>query len=517
MDKTQVYIKKILALAVVSATGFVLTEFIKYYYILPFCFFTLAFLITRITGEKPYYLYGLPEAEKYLNNKGGFWLLFKWIFGFLGLAYDIIAMTLNGIFFLFVIFTDILFLLKTAIYWVVYGIIRFLDLFVPPIVFLFRIFIHYIFKWPWWIYKLSYKNTGVSINRNFYQVSYRGSFLALFVFFVFLGAGSVTGIMLLIIPGIVFALLPMVWSFGVISLIRRNKLTEVSYSTAKSSYSGGYDAMRIVLNYLSLILIFLIVVVILNILGWIPSAGFSLLGISLNVTTLLQIILLYLGVIILFAVIILPPHVVISGSSGLSLIESVRFIGIIGKKFLRYLSALFPASFFSAALLIIPVLIISIAAFLTLTLRDNILDARIEMLKEKEILTSSPEKYEIRRNIKLLQFYQSFPQNVIKEFSGIKELSKRIHHINDNLLKAEEDLIKMEYEYNLSSDSLNNVLSTLRNSPDANLANLEIERVESIKEIKKERFETWRNIKLSLMADIRSEISFSKIIIISYR
>ena len=125
-------------------------------------FLVLSFLHFKITGIKPKYLYGMKKADDHLNRKGGFWLLFKWIFSLFGFTYDLVVWSVNGIYALFLIIIDILLLVKTIVFWIIHAIIWFLRLFVPPIVFLYKMFIYYLVRWPWKIYKLTFRNISIS-------------------------------------------------------------------------------------------------------------------------------------------------------------------------------------------------------------------------------------------------------------------------------------------------------------------------------------------------------------------
>jgi hypothetical protein len=183
-------------------------------------FLVLAFLNFRITGEKPSYLYGLQDSDEFLNRKGGFWLLFKWIFTLFGLAYDLLIWVFHGIYVLFLIILDLLVFFKLIIFWVIRAVLWVLKLFVPPLVFIYHNVIYYFIRWPWWIYKLTFRNLSISVNRNFYLISLRGAVLALFIVLLFLGVGILMNYPIVVIIGAAFALLPITWSYGVISSLR---------------------------------------------------------------------------------------------------------------------------------------------------------------------------------------------------------------------------------------------------------------------------------------------------------
>ena len=208
MDKTNIYIQRCIVLILVITAGVFLIPVVKIWYLVPGLFFTLSFLVSRITGEKPDYLYGISKSEEFLRNKAGFWTLFKWILILFGIVYDFVAWTLFGVYILFTFLLDIVLLIKTVLFWAIYAIIWFLRLFVPPIVFIYKMVIYYVFRWNWWIYKVSFKNIRKSINQNFYFIALWGAFLILFVILLFYGVGLLMGIPEIVVVGAIFSLLP---------------------------------------------------------------------------------------------------------------------------------------------------------------------------------------------------------------------------------------------------------------------------------------------------------------------
>jgi hypothetical protein len=208
MDKASLYIQKLIVLVLVFSAGSFLFPFVKAFYLLPAMFFTLSFLVSRITGQKPDYLFGLSRSDESLNRKAGFRVLLKWIVILIGLIYDIVAWTLFGVYILFTIILDIILLIKTVFYWIIHAIIWFLKLFVPPLVFIYKMILYYLFRWNWWIYKISFNNIRKSINRNFYFISLMGAVLMLLVILLFYGVGLLMGFPEMAIIGAVFLSCP---------------------------------------------------------------------------------------------------------------------------------------------------------------------------------------------------------------------------------------------------------------------------------------------------------------------
>ncbi|MGC9342059.1 MAG: hypothetical protein ACP5E3_05120, partial [Bacteroidales bacterium] len=226
MDQVHLYIKNIIALLFASFISWVIIVFIGPLYLggispaglnilgISAGFLVLAFLNFRITGERPSYLYGLQKSDEYLNKRGGFWLLFKWIFTLFGLAYDLVVWIFHGVYVLFLIIIDLLVFFKLIIYWVIRAVLWVLKLFVPPLVFIYHNFIYYIIRWPWWIYKLSFRNIAITVNRNFYFIALWGAIFSLLIILLFLGVGILMNYPVVVVIGAAFAVLPLVWSYG---------------------------------------------------------------------------------------------------------------------------------------------------------------------------------------------------------------------------------------------------------------------------------------------------------------
>jgi hypothetical protein len=457
MDNYLIYIKKILSFLIVAGTAFLLDRFLPWYIVVPFSLFTLAFIISIITGRKPYFVYGLRESENYLNRKGGLWLLLILILGFFSLIYDIFAMVLNGAYQIFLLFSDLLLLLKTILFWIVYAILWFFGILIMPFVFLFRTAIHYLIKWPWWIYKLCFAMIGPSIKQNYYTLSFRGAFISIFIFCIFLGVAVFVNIPALIFPGMVVSLLPLIWSAGAIAFIRKNKLDEIPGTKMQLSFQAGFDSVKAYMFFLILTFVLISAEVILNLSSFIPGIGLTMLGFTLSINSLLSIFILFLLVVLVFGMMILPPHTVFYRDESFGFTSGIKLIGIIGNKFLRYLAALVPITIFSFLLLIIPFIIVGLSLILTLSLRNSIIDHRLESFATREISGSTDENIEIKKKSKLLNFYRNYPGNILQEFGGIRYLSQRRELLEKRMSAANEESTRVNRNYLKQTDSIKNI------------------------------------------------------------
>jgi hypothetical protein len=493
MDKTNLYIQKLIVLFLVFSPVAMLFPVLTGFFLLPASFFLFGFLVSRITGEKPDYLYGLSVSNEFLNRKSGFWLLFKWILILFGLIYDVFAWTIFGVYILFTLILDFILLIKTIIFRIIYAIIWFLKLYVPAIVFLYRMAIYYLFRWNWWIYKLSFNNIRKSLNRNFYFISFWGGSLMLFVILLFYGVGVLMGTPEIFIVGAVFSLLPLVWSYGEISALRLRNEEHNSYSSVRNNFRSGFDAVRAVLSYFIIFLLLALTEVVFNILGWIPQIGFSFMGLALNINTLASLILLFVFVILIFSKLIMPPHVVYHKDFVADFNGSINFLGVIGRRFFRYVVSSISTSFFGAVVIVIPSLIVFISIVITLNIKDSLLDTRIDILSRRENVLEGAEKYKSSKELERMEFYKAFPKNVVSSFKGLKFQRNNIQNLKSNIEQGEKEIATLSLEFSNGIDSLNKTIESLKNKPMADSdSETRLLQLQALKQSRLESFSEWR-------------------------
>lgn len=408
------YIQRLIALVmVVLATVYVL-QFLAFYIIVPFGLLVYAFMHFRIIGEKPPYLYNLKSADEYLNRKNSLWGFFRLLVTFIGLIYDIVVWILWGIYLIFELFIDLLYFIKIIFYWIIHAIIWFLKQLVPPFIFLYRMFIHYCIKWIWWLYQLAFKTVGPSVKLNYYLVSFYGSVIALFCVFFFYWLDILVGTSGLIFIGIVLAALPIAWSFGEISSINEKMLENEPYYEVSSNFENGFESVKYVLYYVVAFLVLFFVQVLLDLFNWIPDIGLTLMGITINVNTLISLLLIFIFIIILFSVSIIPTHILKSEEQETPMHNVLHFFKTIINRGLRYILIPVPSGFFSIILIIIPAIIMTLAMRGTFTIKDNLLERRrTQLVEKKKDYTDVIEQYKIEKKIDKLKLYKYFPEVAI--------------------------------------------------------------------------------------------------------
>ena len=96
----------------------------------------------------------------------------------------------------------------------------------------------------------------------------------------------------------------------------------------------------------------------------------------------------------------MPPHMVHDKDFNTRIPGSIKFLGVIGRKFLRYLLALVPAGFFGAILAVIPAIVVGLAVYITLNVKNVILDAHIARIHHSALTLGGYRgwKWKIRWN-----------------------------------------------------------------------------------------------------------------------
>jgi hypothetical protein len=145
MERAHIYIKKILFLGICIVAGYFLSNYFALYYVVPGLLLAFSLADFKITGRKPEYLFNFRRTEEYFK-KGGLRDLIRIIVSLLAFVYDTVVWIIWGIYLIFELLTEFLFLLRNIFFWIIYGILWFLKLFITPIVILFKLIVHYIIR-----------------------------------------------------------------------------------------------------------------------------------------------------------------------------------------------------------------------------------------------------------------------------------------------------------------------------------------------------------------------------------
>ncbi len=511
------YIQKLLVFIILSSIGIYSSIYIPLYVVIPALLFILSFIHERITDEKPPYLFSMTTIDEFINTKGGFWNFFKILVNLFGMIYDIVVRVVWGIYVLFFFLLDIISLIKEILYWIIHAIIWFLKLLVPPIIFLYKTLIHYFIKWIWWIYQLTFKNIGLSVNFNYLVISYWGSAIALFAVFIFYYLDVLVGTTGLIYIGVVLATLPLSWAFGEISSTREQNLEEDDYSDLTTNFENGFESVKWMLYFILGFLALFIIQVALDLLGWMPSVGLSVLGLTLNINTLISIILIILFILIVFATMIIPTHLLNSEEQESWFYDILEFTKVILQKGIRYILSLVPSGFYGMILMIIPGLFVYFSFYMTNQIKNEVIDRRINHFTEQmQQSESERQSYEIRKKIEKLSHYQSFPENIMEEAYEWRNIENQINQLNQNISQINQRLSEMSMAFQEEMQELNNQLEEAQQITNeearrgqVNLINDQKNTLQEAHEINTERYRLrkfeyqqdklyWQNIKMQL-------------------
>ncbi len=448
-QNTSLYIKKLIGLTLVVIASLFAADYVELYALIPLALIVYSTIYSQIMNKKPPYLFGLKKVDDFITKKGGFWNLFKLILTILGFIYDIVIWVIWSVYLIFEIGIDIIMLIKEIIYWIIHAIIWFLKQFVPAIVFIYKMFLYYIVGWLWWIYRVSFRHVASSVKLNFFLVGLWGSIISIFAVLLFYYLDVLFGTNQLVFIGIVLATLPLAWTYGEIAAINENELQDEPYYEVTSNFQNGVESVKYILYYVVGFLVLSIIHIGLDLFGWIPNVGLTILGFALNINTLISLVLIFLYVIIIFATAIIPTHLLKTEEQETPFHDIINFLSVILKKGLQYILVTIPNAIFGALLMVIPALLVIAAIWITFTVKDDVLQRRInklEKLKTEEI--TAVQSYKIDKKIDKLNYYIDFPAGIVEDTKDRKTCGKIIEKLNQYIEDQNAANTKIKVEYN---------------------------------------------------------------------
>lgn len=465
MEKTYQYIKRILAFLLCTGLFVFSVPFIRYYFTLPLLVLAFSLIHARITGEKPPHLFAFFRTEAYFK-KGGLRDLLRIFVTLLGFISDTIIWTIWGVYQVFILLIDIIYLVKLILYWIVHGFLWFLRQYVPFFIFLYRVIIHYLVRWPWWLYQIAWYNIRYAYNRNSYRIALNGTLQAGFIIFLFYFLDRVLeNVQGLIYIGSLIALLPLTWSFGEIAAIRANNVETEPYRSVRINFSNGIEAVRSILFYITLFVVLLLTQLGLNLTGWIPDNGILVAGFIFNINTFISIILLVLCIIIVFGVLYLPSYRLYTQFSEVRLKHTLTLLRTLGKKFIQYILVLIPASFFTLVSIVLPFLVLLIVYILSYTIKNEVVEIKINKLRTEASVSGSLKAYATGARIKELKMLQQFPKNIFQEMNHRQNLATVISFTKEDLDNAKADMLGKLADFEASLSNLNTRIEEKKKAP----------------------------------------------------
>ncbi len=499
MEKAYLFLQKLIVLVINTLIFFTLEKYIPFYFSIPVLLMILGIIISHITEDVPKELYNFSRSEKFFS-KGGLRDLIRIPVVFFAFLHNLIVWVFWGIYQIFFMITEIIQFFKQLVFYIAYGIIWFFKLFVPFWKIAFNLFVYYLIKWPWWIYRYSFQAIKKSFNWNILRISLTGSFIALVLIHLFYFLEVTLSINQLLFIGVILAILPVTWAFAEIASIRGQKLLYVPFSEVRQKLRNGLESVRGLLFFITLFIVLLLIQTGLNILGWLPQNGIILAGVSLNLSLLINIVLIILAFIIVFSIFILPTYRLYNEFNETSFNSIYNLLKHIVKRIFQYLIGFIPASFF-AVITIIPIsFLIGLAFLLTFQIKQNIVQVKIDKLESEQSLTSDlVTSYKIGKDINRLKQVGLFPKQFFQDIQHRSLLQREINHYNKNEEELKIELASQQAKYNTKIDDLTNKIEAENKKEIINLTRLET--LSQERALTKKRYDEYEN-------KINNEIAF---------
>lgn len=411
---------------------------------MPILLLVFSLVIWRITLDKPKELYNYARSEKYFA-KGGLRDLIKIPVTLVVFIHDTVVWIIWGLYQIIVLFADAVFFVKELFFALIKGLIWFFKQLFPFWRLIYKLFVFYLLKWPWWIYRYAFRNIRKTYNWNIIRVSSIGSFIALAIFQLFYFFDFVFEIEGLVYIGLVLAILPISWIFGEVSSIRGQKLLFASFKQVKSNFRNGLEVIRSLLFFLTFFVLLVLVQAGLDMLGWIPKSGIIFLGIGLNINFIINIILLFLIIVIVFGSFVIPTYRLFNDFNETSFRNIFSLLSYIVRRFLQIISGIIPSTFFAAITIVFPVILVSISLALTLGLKYSVINMKIKHA-EKEILINENQEQQLklRGEIEYLKYIQQFPTMLVKEMENRQLIENEINNLKKELNEEKISLARFK-------------------------------------------------------------------------
>lgn len=491
MEKAYLFLRKLVTLSLNILIFLLLTNIVSPFISIPVLLLVFAFIVSRITSNTPKELYNYNRSEVFFT-RGGLRDLVRIPVVLFGFLHDFVVWQVWGLYQILLLVTDIIYFFKQVVFWVLHALIWVGKLLAPFWVIAYKLFIHYVVKWNWWIYRYSFHAIKKSYNWNIIKVSLIGALIALLTYQLFYFLEITLDIFGLRFIGFVLALLPTTWAFGEIASIRGQKLMFAPFWEVKSKMKNGLESVRGLLFFITFFVVVLIAQAGFTTLGWIPKAGGILLGFSINISYIFNIILILLGITIFFSSFVLPSYRLYNEFNETSFKNVYELFVHIIKRSLQYLIGFIPSSFFASLTIIPPTLLVALALFLTMQGKNSITEIKIQKLTTKQSTsTSQLENHRISKEIDRLEDVALFPRQFFQDLNHKDLIKKEL----DNYKSSQKHLMNIEAtkikNYNNYIKALNDNIETEKNKSVINQTRLE-EYTQQLKntEIESENFKT---------------------------
>lgn len=330
----------------------------------------LSYLFSAITGKKSKHIIDIDTHYGFLKEKSGLWVL---IF--------IISAVLI---FIFNQLVRILWLVTTLFLFII-EILRWLyeNILAPTIVFLLKIIFHYLIRWPWWLFRLSFEQFKNTTSKGSYKLSAIGLFICMLILFIFnyfqfeFDFPSV----LMMLFGIILAQLPIAWVFGAISSWR-NRMESGNHNEEINFHSNhGFHTIKFICFFVVSEIGLLVLELALISTGLFKGFGITLNGLFSGPNIFIAALLILNTIIILFAQAIAPTFLLYH--KGTFLKNAFPFLNVIKVKFLQYIFGSILALPMMIILSILPLFFLGLSLFTTGHLFNTIYSSKINNVENR--------------------------------------------------------------------------------------------------------------------------------------
>lgn len=459
MEKALVFLRKLVALALLVLVYLITQDFVPFLISIPILLLVFGLIASRILHTQPKELYNFQRSEKYFAQ-GGLRDLVRIPTMLMAFVYDILVWVVWGLYQIVLLFTDLIYLIKEGLFFILHLIIKLLRTLWPAWRILFKLVLFYFIKWPWWIYRYAYKSVGKTFRINLLKTSAIGAFIALFVVQLFYFISIITETPGLYYIGIVLSILPITWVFGEIASIRGQELLDAPFSQIRAKFHNGMESVRSLVLFISFFVILVLAQTGLSMLGWIQGSGIIFLGLSINISFLVNVILLFVAVLILFSSFVLPTYRLYNSFSETALKDLAQLLSYILRRCFQQASGIIPSVIFSIISIIPVSLLVILATFTTLKVKENISEIKIDQLMLKQSKTSDQiEEHRIGQEINLMKQVATFPRQFFQDINHRGLISNEIIQYQ-NLKK--QYLIELAINQEKSNQEIESLKEVLR-------------------------------------------------------
>ncbi|QQS51941.1 MAG: hypothetical protein IPM71_04230 [Bacteroidota bacterium] len=497
MENALVFLRKLVALALLVLVYLITQDFVPFLISIPILLLVFGLIASRILHAQPKELYNFQRSEKYFAQ-GGLRDLVRIPTMLMAFVYDILVWVVWGLYQIVLLFTDLIYLVKEGLFFILQLIIKLLRTLWPTWRILFKLVLFYFIKWPWWIYRYAYKSVGKTFRINLLKTSAIGAFIALFVFQLFYFISIITETPGLYYIGIVLSILPITWVFGEIASIRGQELLDAPFSQIRAKFHNGMESVRSLVLFISFFVFLVLAQTGLSMLGWIQGSGIIFLGLSINISFLVNVILLFVAVLILFSSFVLPTYRLYNSFSETSLKDLAQLLSYILRRCFQQASGIIPSVIFSIISIIPVSLLVILATFATLKVKENISEIKIDQLMLKQSKTSDQiEEHRIGQEINLMKQVATFPRQFFQDINHRGLISNEIIQYQNLKKQYLIELAINQEKANQEIESLKEVLRQEQNKLALNQTRVE-EVEQKVKTIEKHFMQYNSKLKLEV-------------------